>query len=775
MRAGSCSEGFRSAGLMFGDINQSHQTSLSDPHRSSFFLPVVMQYARAAAERAASAASAAAASARGTSSAGADDSGSTTSRYSILSVTSLLSSDPDKTHDYKVKGVAVDSSITEMKDSLRRLRTTLESAATFYAKYAEPPKKPSTTTSAISAGTTSAGVSHSLSLPELAEWPKHELFCGSSVCSEQLFLDASRLAVIEDLMVAERSAIGSQVVSKLREGVRMAIESLEGLYAFELQLRDATHALEAAQEALKRGGALADIAEAQRQMKRLQSEAKPVALDTARARRQAAETGPICDAATTLANAYHDFVRGSTAVVHQQQPSVDYNPSVVRKAPKEKDARFAAYIMQWTLAKRRCKSSAALLEEFVKLRLETLLAPAKEAATLEALAAEVDDKAVKAHIEAVRLPEGELAEACGACRTAVETLVDSLGACRQLFKARAAAAEEFETRDKDLKALQAKRDAVSHEVEKLEAQSGGQPGGSALEMKISKKRIDLQALTEECERRAAALEAAAEELEGFATELASDQGARSVVTLVGQPLSAFLAQYGAFCATRGRGSATAGAHADDHEDVSIDAPETVHTVVAPPPPPPAPEPDSLIAFSNREEPPDNPFGAPAPEPEALIAFSPPARSKPLDPFAAQPNPFAAQPDPFAAQPDPFAAQPDPFAAPPAAAPPAGPRWPPRSWSSTGAPSAATCANTPSASFRASRTCTACGPIWAWSGSRNGRTTPTPAPGSSVRTARRSWCKALAGRRFTSPPIPVACCGWRPRWPPRPDVRRRGAA
>ena len=161
------------------------------------------------------------------------------------SVTSFLSSDPDKTHDNKVKGLAIDSSITEMIDSLRRLRTTLESAATFYAKYAEPPKKSSTTTSAISAG--SAGVSHSLevmlSLPELAEWPKHELFCGSSACSEQLFLDASRLAAIEDLMVAERLAIGSQVVPKLREGVRMAIESLEGLYAFELQLRDATHAL----------------------------------------------------------------------------------------------------------------------------------------------------------------------------------------------------------------------------------------------------------------------------------------------------------------------------------------------------------------------------------------------------------------------------------------------------------------------------------------------------------------------------------------------------
>jgi hypothetical protein len=112
----------------------------------------------------------------------------------------------------------------------------------------------------------------------------------------------------------------------------------------------------------------------------------------------------------------------------------------------------------------------------------------------------------------------------------------------------------------------------------------------------------------------------------------------------------------------------AGAHDDDHEDVFVDGPETVHTVVAPPPPPPpAPEPDSLIALSPREEPPDNPFGAPAPEPVSLIAFSPPARSKPLDPSTAHADPFAAHPDPLAAQTDSFAAP--PAAVPPAAAPP----------------------------------------------------------------------------------------------------------
>ena len=435
---------------------------------------------------------------------------------------SLFSGDPNKTHDNKLKGVAIDPKITEMKASLRRLRTTLESVAIFYAKYAEVnPKKP---------------VTLALVLPELAEWPKNELFCGSSGCSEQLLFDASRLAAIEALMVAERAAIGTEVVPKLREGARMVVETLEGLYAFELQLRDATHALEAAHKALKKGEAAeeaaenderkagaqkddikrkaaqaaaqkakekatADIAEAREaiargeaEMMRLVSEAQPVALDAALAGRHAAETGPICDAITTLANAYHNFVRGSTAVVHgQQQPSADYNPSVVRKAPKEKEARFAAYIVQWTLAKRRCKSSAALLEEFVKLRIDTALAPIKEVATLDALAAAIEDEAVKARLEAIRLPEAELSAACGACRTAVATLVEALGLCRQLFKAGVGEAEEYEKKAKALWALQAKRDAAYKEVGKLESKVAEDP---KLGASLSKKRAELQVLND---------------------------------------------------------------------------------------------------------------------------------------------------------------------------------------------------------------------------------------------------------------------------------------
>ena len=435
---------------------------------------------------------------------------------------SLFSGDPNKTHDNKLKGVAIDPKITEMKASLRRLRTTLESVAIFYAKYAEVnPKKP---------------VTLALVLPELAEWPKNELFCGSSGCSEQLLFDASRLAAIEALMVAERAAIGREVVPKLREGARMVVETLEGLYAFELQLRDATHALEAAHKALKKGEAAeeaaenderkagaqkddikrkaaqaaaqkakekatADIAEAREaiargeaEMMRLQ-EHQSVALDFAQKGRHAVETVPIGGAVAKLAKAYHEFSHGSGAVSSgEQQPSADYNPSIKKdKAAKEKTTRFAACVVQWTLAKGRCKSSAALLEEFVKLRIDTALAPIKEVATLDALAAAIEDEAVKARLEAIRLPEAELSAACGACRTAVATLVEALGLCRQLFKAGVGEAEEYEKKAKALWALQAKRDAAYKEVGKLESKVAEDP---KLGASLSKKRAELQVLND---------------------------------------------------------------------------------------------------------------------------------------------------------------------------------------------------------------------------------------------------------------------------------------
>ncbi len=530
-------------------------------------------------------------------------------RISIASGFSIFGSDPDRAHDKKLAGVAINPSVTAMKASLRRLRTTVESVASFYAKYAD--KKPATC---------------ALVLPEMAEWPRNELFCGSQASSEQLHLEAARLAAIEELMVAERAAISSEVAAKLREGARMVVESLEGLYAFELQLRDVSQALEAAAKALKRGQAAQeaaaaderkasalkddkkrvaaeaaaqkahakatdDIAEAraaiasgEAEQERLVRETQPAALDAARAGRRAAEAGPIGGAAAALAHAYREFALGSGSILRGEQPAAaEYNPSVKRKAPRETSARFAAYVVQWTLAKRRCKSSAALLDEFVKARLETALAPAKEGPTLDTLAAECQQADVVRRIEAARRPEAELANACAACRTAAGTLGEALGACRVLLKAQVAAAEEYEKRDKALRALRAKRDEVEREVAKLEGQLESHPAGSKVEMTLSRRRIDLQAMTEECDRRAAALEAAAAELEGFASDLAADEGERSVAVLVGQPLRAFVAQYGTFCATRGRDASGAdgGSANDDHADAEQPVP--------PPQPVPAPQ------------------------------------------------------------------------------------------------------------------------------------------------------------------------------------------
>ena len=146
-------------------------------------------------------------------------------------------SDPDKVHDQKLAGVHIDPAVTEMKIRLRRLRTITESTANFYVEYLKKRKQE---------------VEIALLLPELAEWSNNELFCGSNGSSKQLHLDASRLAAIEELMLAERKAISSEVVTSLRDGVRTVSESLEGLYAFELCMVTASQALEAGTKALER-------------------------------------------------------------------------------------------------------------------------------------------------------------------------------------------------------------------------------------------------------------------------------------------------------------------------------------------------------------------------------------------------------------------------------------------------------------------------------------------------------------------------------------------
>jgi hypothetical protein len=80
-----------------------------------------------------------------------------------------------------------------------------------------------------------------------------------------------------------------------------------------------------------------------------------------------------------------------------------------------------------------------------------------------------------------------------ACRTAVATLVEALGLCRQLFKAGVGEAEEYEKKAKALWALQAKRDAAYKEVGKLESKVAEDP---KVEASLSKKRAELQELQE---------------------------------------------------------------------------------------------------------------------------------------------------------------------------------------------------------------------------------------------------------------------------------------
>jgi hypothetical protein len=185
--------------------------------------------------------------------------------------------------------------------------------------------------------------------------------------------------------------------------------------------------------------------------------------------------------------------------------------------------------------------------------------------------------------------------------------------CRQLFKAGVGEAEEYEKKAKALWALQAKRDAAYKEVGKLESKVAEDP---KVEASLSKKRAELQALKEECETKAAALETAAAELESFATELASDEGERSVATLVGNHLQAFIAQYGLFCATRGR----------DMPVLDEDAPMPV-------------------PMTKAEDEPANPFGGPTTMVEADDVPQPPPQAPPAapanDPWAAPEAPPSA--------------------------------------------------------------------------------------------------------------------------------------
>jgi hypothetical protein len=76
----------------------------------------------------------------------------------------------------------------------------------------------------------------------MAEWSRHEAFCGSDATASTLYRDAAQLAAIAELMHAQRAAIGADVVAALRACAKLISErGLGTLYAYELQAHDALH------------------------------------------------------------------------------------------------------------------------------------------------------------------------------------------------------------------------------------------------------------------------------------------------------------------------------------------------------------------------------------------------------------------------------------------------------------------------------------------------------------------------------------------------------
>ena len=516
-------------------------------------------------------------------------------------MSSLLAGDPDKNHDKKMSGIAVDQSVTAAKSALRKLRDSIESTAVFYGKYAERKR--------------GAATGHlPLVLPEMAEWSRHEAFCGAHSCGELLYRNAARLAAIEELLNAERTAIAYIASATLRgEAKALCDRGLSAVYGLELELREASQAREAAAKALKKGtanreSALADerkaqaikdeskrpaaqaaaqralekaagevsdaegaLARADAEIGRLTREAQPVALEQAAAARREAQSGPLSQAVDALAAAYRAFAEGSVAALRGEGPSSTstYTPTAkMRKAPKEAgSSRFAACVVQWTLAKRRGKAAAALAEDFVKAGLETLLSPAKEAATLAALAAECEDTQLVQRLHALPLGEATHAAACSALRTALGAFVTTLGAFRVTMKAQVARVEDYDKREKALKALRGKRDDTDKEVQKLQGQAEGRSGDPKSVEKavvaLDKRRTDLAKLEAEVGSKMEALERTAAELETFSSELGADDGPHSITRLVGVPVGEAVRAYLAFCATRVEGAPSGGGAGSD--------------------------------------------------------------------------------------------------------------------------------------------------------------------------------------------------------------------
>ena len=169
--------------------------------------------------------------------------------YATTSMLSFLSSDPDRVHDKKLIGLQIDLRVTTAKNTLRRIRNAVNKTAKFYRKYASEPKKGS----------------WALTLPELAEWSRHETFFGEVGAATVIFRHAAHLAALSQLAAKMRGRIGEGGVAYLNAASKSAEAGIEKIHAFELRISHTTHARETAAKALRKAATARDAAAADEQ------------------------------------------------------------------------------------------------------------------------------------------------------------------------------------------------------------------------------------------------------------------------------------------------------------------------------------------------------------------------------------------------------------------------------------------------------------------------------------------------------------------------------
>ena len=149
---------------------------------------------------------------------------------------SMFGSDPDRAHDKKLAGLAIDEGVGAEKEALRQLRDAIDATVRLYTKYGEKQKRGFT-----------------LTLPELAAWSQHEAFVGGEDASATIFRDVAQLTATEKLAKEMRASISGMGeagkstgkpsgVSHLKLAARCVAEALQVMYGYELMIRNATSA-----------------------------------------------------------------------------------------------------------------------------------------------------------------------------------------------------------------------------------------------------------------------------------------------------------------------------------------------------------------------------------------------------------------------------------------------------------------------------------------------------------------------------------------------------